>query len=102
GLVPTTERVHPTPIYEFLAGAAIFYVLWRIGGRALREGRPAGEVAAYYFLLSGLARFLVEFIRINPRLWFGLTNAQAASLLSVAAGMTLLTVAQRRFRAQPE
>ncbi len=100
GLVPTTERVHPTPIYEFLAGAATFWFLWKSGGRALRQPRPVGEVAAQYFLLSGLARFLVEFIRINPRSIFGFTNAQVASLAFMIAGAVLLLVVRQRFRSQ--
>ncbi len=96
GLVPTTERVHPTPIYEFLAAAIIFYCLWRLGTRSPHGPRPAGEVFGYYLVLSGGARFLVEFIRLNPRSVFGLTNAQAASLLSILAGVaTLLAVRQR-------
>ncbi|HSA94316.1 MAG TPA: prolipoprotein diacylglyceryl transferase family protein [Terriglobales bacterium] len=98
GLVPTTERVHPTPIYEFLAGVVIFYYLWRVGAKVLLQPRPVGEVAAQYFMLSGLARFLVEFIRINPRSVFGLTNAQAVSLLSMAAGVILVIVVRRRFK----
>src|SRR5437773_10786679 len=44
GLVPTTERVHPTPIYEFLAGVVIFGYLWKLGGKSLRKPRPQGEV----------------------------------------------------------
>ena len=100
GLVPTTERVHPTPIYEFLAGVATFAFLWRVGGRTLLQPRPAGEVAAQYFLLSGLARFLVEFIRLNPRSIFGFTNAQVASLGFMIAGAILLLVVRRRFRAE--
>ncbi len=100
GLVPTSERVHPTPIYEFLAAAAIFWFLWNMGARALREPRPVGEVAAHYFLLTGLARFLVEFIRINPRSILGLSNAQAASLLSMAAGVAMLAVIRQRFRSE--
>jgi phosphatidylglycerol:prolipoprotein diacylglycerol transferase len=28
GLVPTTDRVHPTPIYEFLAALLIAWILW--------------------------------------------------------------------------
>jgi prolipoprotein diacylglyceryltransferase len=36
GLVPTTERVHPTPIYEFIAACAIAWILWRLGARASR------------------------------------------------------------------
>jgi phosphatidylglycerol:prolipoprotein diacylglycerol transferase len=33
---------------------------------------------------------LIEFIRINPRSFFGMSNAQAASLVSVLAGIVLL------------
>ncbi len=100
GLVPTTERVHPTPIYEFLAGVGIFAFLWKSGGRVLLQPRPLGEVAAQYFLLSGLARFLVEFIRINPRTIFGFTNAQVASLGFMIAGAVMLIVVRRRFRSE--
>ena len=96
GLVPTTDRVHPTPIYEFLAALVIAYLLWRIGGRAARAVRPAGEVFGYYLIFTGVARFLVEFIRINPRSFFGLTNAQAASVVSVLGGVLLLRALMRR------
>jgi phosphatidylglycerol:prolipoprotein diacylglycerol transferase len=100
GLVPTTERVHPTPIYEFLASMLIGYILWRIGARAVGGLRPAGEVFAYYLILTGVARFLVEFIRINPRSFFGLTNAQTASIASVLSGVFLLLALVRRIRPQ--
>ena len=100
GLVPTTEHVHPTPIYEFLAGVGIFALLWKSGGRTLLQPRPVGEVAAQYFLLSGLARFLVEFIRLNPRSILGFTNAQVASLGFMITGAALLMVVRRRFRAE--
>ncbi|MFZ0786856.1 MAG: prolipoprotein diacylglyceryl transferase [Candidatus Acidiferrales bacterium] len=97
GLVPTTDRVHPTPVYEFIVACVIAWILWRLGARLL-GARPAtrGLVFAAYLVLTGIARFLVEFIRINPRSFFGLTNAQAASLLSVVAGIALwLTVSRR-------
>lgn len=99
GLVPTNECVHPTPIYEFLAGVATFAILWKSGGRSLRGPRPAGEVAAQYFILTGLARFLVEFIRINPRVFLGLTNAQVTSILFMIGGTALLIFVRRRFKA---
>jgi phosphatidylglycerol---prolipoprotein diacylglyceryl transferase len=92
GLVPTTQRVHPTPIYEFLASLVIAYFLWRIGRRAVGGTRPAGEVFGWYLIMTGVARFLVEFIRINPHSFFGLTNAQAASGVSVIAGALLLVL----------
>jgi phosphatidylglycerol:prolipoprotein diacylglycerol transferase len=91
GLVPTTDRVHPTPIYELIAACVIAWVLWRIGAKQITAAAKAsaGIVFAAYLVLTGIARFLVEFIRINPRSFFGLTNAQAASLASIAAGIIL-------------
>jgi phosphatidylglycerol---prolipoprotein diacylglyceryl transferase len=128
GLVPTTERVHPTPIYELIAACVIAWILWRIGVRQIAaeakapaspeepkaqapsrpepsattksgdHGRrvPSGGVFAAYLVLTGVARFLVEFIRINPRSFFGLTNAQAASLASIAAGVVIWWSVRRR------
>jgi phosphatidylglycerol---prolipoprotein diacylglyceryl transferase len=82
-------RVHPTPIYEFLVAIFIFWILWRLGARTLKTRAPNGIVFAAYLVLTGIARFLVEIIRINPRSFFGMTNAQAASVVSVLGGITL-------------
>ena len=102
GLVPTTERVHPTPIYEFLAALVIAHFLWRIYKPAASAGKPAprsspsaGRIFAWYLIATGIARFLVEFIRINPPSLFGLTNAQNASVVSIVAGALLLVVLRR-------
>ncbi len=98
GLVPTTQRVHPTPIYEFMAGAVIFWYLWRRGRRAISHPLAAGVITGEFLILSGISRFLVEFIRINPRVFLGMSNAQLTALLSVIAGILLLIFARRRFR----
>ena len=96
GIVPTTQRVHPTPIYEFLIAVAISWILWKVGGRASKTPSKSGIVFASYLLLTGLARFLIEFIRINPRSFFGLTNAQTASLASILVGMILWGALRRK------
>ena len=90
GVVPTTERVHPTPLYEFLAWMLIAYVLWRVGASFLREKKPAGWIFFAYLILTGVARFLVEIIRLNPRSFLGMSNAQTASVASVLLGVILL------------
>jgi phosphatidylglycerol:prolipoprotein diacylglycerol transferase len=90
GVVPTRARVHPTPIYEFFIWLVIAGVLWRTGKKAASSARPSGEIFGGYLILTGVARFLIEFIRINPRSFFGLSNAQAASLVSVLIGLILL------------
>jgi phosphatidylglycerol:prolipoprotein diacylglycerol transferase len=84
GIVPTADRVHPTPIYEFLAAMLIFWLLWRLGSH-----RSPGRVFGVYLVLTGLARFLVEFIRLNPPVMLGLTNAQVASLIGILIGAYL-------------
>jgi phosphatidylglycerol---prolipoprotein diacylglyceryl transferase len=92
GTVPTTEEVHPTPVYETLTVGGIAYLLWRWRDRF----RP-GIVFALYLVLTGLERFLVEFIRRNDPVLAGLTVAQLLSLAMIAAGLTwLATVRNRR------
>lgn len=83
---PPGVRVHPTPLYEFAAGLVIGGWLWWRG----RKARPTGWILGEYLILSGTARFLVEFIRRNPKVLWGLSNAQLASLGSVVAGVVFL------------
>jgi phosphatidylglycerol:prolipoprotein diacylglycerol transferase len=103
GLVPTTERVHPTPIYEFLAALVIAHFLWRVwrsaapaDKKSAQQTEPAGRVFAWYLIGTGIVRFLIEFIRINPPSFFGLTNAQNASAASVIAGASLLFLLRQK------
>ncbi len=91
GLVPTVQRVQPTPVYEFIAALLIAWYLWQRG----KVDKPAGLITGEYLVWSGLARFLVEFIRINPRIYFGMSNAQVASIGSMVAGVVLIVWARR-------
>ena len=86
GIDPTFQRVHPTPLYELAAGLAIGWWLWN------RPGKPhaTGAILGQYLLLSGAARFLVEFIRRNPKVLWGLSNAQMASAAAAVAGLALM------------
>lgn len=93
GLVPTVQRVHPTPVYELIGALVIAAILWRRGRR--QPGGLTGELTGEYLLLSGAARFLVEFIRINPPVFLHLTNAQLASVGSMIVGLALMVWARR-------
>lgn len=81
GTVPTTQTVHPTPIYETLAMGVATYVLWRLRGAF----RP-GLLFALYLVLAGSERFLVEFIRRNDDVALGLTQAQLLSVAMILVG----------------
>jgi phosphatidylglycerol---prolipoprotein diacylglyceryl transferase len=85
GLPPTIERVHPTQLYEAMFLALLAAAVWRWR----RNLVPDWAIVARYCLLAGGFRFLLEFIRLNARVALGLTVAQWASLLLVAAGTAL-------------
>jgi phosphatidylglycerol---prolipoprotein diacylglyceryl transferase len=85
-------RVHPTPLYEGVLYVAIFCFLWSIRKKVTLEG----ELLYLYLILAGAARFMVEFVRINPRVVFGLSEAQIISLLMVVTGSVAWYVSSRR------
>lgn len=86
GEVPTTELVHPTPIYETTAMLVIFYLLWRWRDRFDRPWQLFGA----WCLLAGVERFLIEFIRRNDSVAAGLTTAQLISVGLVILGAALM------------
>jgi phosphatidylglycerol:prolipoprotein diacylglycerol transferase len=94
GIEPTPlgVRVQPTPLYEMAAYLLIGgWLWWRLG----KKNTP-GSIVGQYLLLSGIARFLVEFIRRNPKVLWGLSNAQLASAGAVLAGIILIWWAATR------
>ena len=95
-IFPNNTPLHPTPIYEFLASLLIFLVLWKFRKSNWRDGK----IVMLYFILSSLSRFLVEFIRLNPRILWGLSEAQIiASVIFIVgiSGFFYLTNPQGRF-----
>jgi predicted O-methyltransferase YrrM len=70
-----------------------------MGTKALRGPKAKGEIFCNYLILTGVARFLIESIRINPRSFFGLSNAQTASVVSILLGAVLLRRIKSQFHA---
>jgi phosphatidylglycerol:prolipoprotein diacylglycerol transferase len=93
GTVPTPPgvTVQPTPIYETVTMCLLAYLLWWLRDRV----RP-GVVFALYLLLSGLERFLVEFVRRNTEVLAGLTAPQLESLGLLVIGAAWLSLLARR------
>jgi phosphatidylglycerol:prolipoprotein diacylglycerol transferase len=96
GTVPTTEEVHPTPVYETLTMGLVALVLWR-----LRDRLAPGCLFALYLVLAGMERFLVELIRRNESVIAGLTLAQLISLAMMAGGGAWLVAKRRRLTVSP-
>jgi len=83
GVVPDNTPCHPTPVYEFLLGVAGFALMWNLRKRPW----PDGKMFMLYLMISSLFRFSVEFLRLNPRLLFGLSEAQLISIPLFFAGL---------------
>ncbi len=96
GEVPTTEIVHPTPLYETAVMIVVFYVLWRLRGRLDRPWQLFG----LWCVFAGTERFLIEFIRRNDSVALGLTTAQLFGLALVALGAAIL-IERARTRPRP-
>lgn len=83
GIVPDNTPLHPTPIYEFLIMVGIFFILWKLR----KKEWPDGKLFTVYLMLAGLERFSIEFIRLNPRILFGLSEAQIVSAILMLCGL---------------
>jgi phosphatidylglycerol:prolipoprotein diacylglycerol transferase len=83
---PPGVRVHPTPIYETTAYLLVFAFLWSRRTKAPVPGTQLG----WYLVLASTARFFLEFVRVNPPVLLGLSEAQLLSIFLVAAGAWLV------------
>jgi phosphatidylglycerol:prolipoprotein diacylglycerol transferase len=79
---PPGVRVHPAPVYETLLSTGIFAALWSMRKRPLRDG----DLFWWYLILTSVARFVVEFVRINKYSILGMTHPQAVSVVLIAIG----------------
>ncbi len=94
GFVPGV-RVHPAPIYESLLYLGVFMILWSMR----KTSSPPGRLLYWYFVLAGAARFAVEFIRINPRVFYGLSEAQLIAIaMMILGGAALWLSAEKEKR----
>ena len=50
----------------------------------------SGQIIFEYLFLAGFARFVVEFIRLNPTYLFGLSGAQFISAAMMVIGMLFM------------
>lgn len=98
GTVPTDVPVHPTPLYETSISFAFFGILW--AQRHRLEETP-GVLFGASLILLGIERFIVEFWRINPRIYAGLSTAQFFSIFLVIVGSGFIFWMRSRSKVAP-
>jgi phosphatidylglycerol---prolipoprotein diacylglyceryl transferase len=92
GVVPVFVPVYPTPLYETAIGLTIgAWLWWRLG-----KAHATGAIMGQYLILAGTARFLIEFIRRNPKVLWGFSNQQLTCVAAVAIGIVLVWRASGR------
>lgn len=93
------EARHPSQLYQMaLEGIVLFIVLWWFS----RRPRPAGMVTGLFLAGYGVARFVVEFVRL-PDAHIGylagwLTMGQLLSAPMIVIGVGMMVWAARRAR----
>ncbi len=89
--IPADISVHPTPLYESIATFVLLLILlfgkWKIG---------KGHRFGFFLVWFGISRFFVEFIRLNPFDYFGLTSSQFVSIIFVISGIIIFATSKNR------
>ncbi|MGE5436761.1 MAG: prolipoprotein diacylglyceryl transferase [Syntrophothermus sp.] len=91
--VPDNTPLHPTSVYEFLSALIIFEILWKL---RKKQDWSDGKLFMLYFMLSGFSRLMVEFIRLNPRILFGLSEAQLISVVLIIIGAVVFVYLSKK------
>lgn len=96
--VPIDAHLHPTQLYESFAMLLVFFLLLWLH----KHRRFEGQVILVYALLYSIIRFLIEFVRDDPR---GdilglttLTGLSTSQIISIIIGVSALVLLFKRRR----
>ncbi|GAB4281379.1 MAG: prolipoprotein diacylglyceryl transferase [Candidatus Rifleibacteriota bacterium] len=82
--IPEDIPVHPTPLYEsvscFMLLGILLLPIWKPG---------SGRRFSFFLVWFGISRYLVESIRLNPRVYWGMSSSQVISLVFIALGVMI-------------
>lgn len=92
---PLGVALHPTQVYDALAVAGLAVLVWALAGRDL----PRGTVFCVFLAGYGAIRFVIEFLRDDPRtaLWPDgpLITVIATAVMAIAGAAGLLWLRSR-------
>jgi len=82
GIDPVDYPVHPTQIYEMTALFIIFAIIWNYRNKIETKWVPLW----FYFVLSSIQRFIIEYYRKNDLFFGPFTQAQIVSIILITIG----------------
>ena len=94
GIVPTEPGVlvHPTSLYELGVAIIIFTILWKLRTKI----KFNGQLFYWYLILTGIARFAIELIRVNPKVILFISQAQIISIIMILCGAILMIIQSKK------
>lgn len=103
--VPIDAKLHPTQLYESFAMLVVFFfLLW-----LHRRRKFSGQVILAYVVIYAAVRFLIEFVRDDPRgdilgltTLTGLSTSQLIGLIVGLGALVMLIIRWRRANAARE
>ena len=103
--VPIDAKLHPTQLYESLSMLIVFFfLLW-----LHRQKKFSGQVILAYVVIYSAVRFLIEFVRDDPRgdilgltTLTGLSTSQIIGLIVGTAALVTLVIRWRRANASKD
>ncbi|MGZ8921028.1 MAG: prolipoprotein diacylglyceryl transferase [Limisphaerales bacterium] len=103
--VPLGVRLHPTQLYESFAMLIVFFFLLWLHKRK----KFNGQVILAYVMIYATVRFLIEFVRDDPRgdilgltTLTGLSTSQMIGIFVGVAALITFVIRRRRANASPE
>jgi phosphatidylglycerol:prolipoprotein diacylglycerol transferase len=95
GVVPETARFHPLFLYESLSGiVGAAFLVWL--GFRLRDRLVPGDLLLVFFVWYGATRLVLETLREDNWLFFGVPVAQIVSVGFIVAGVVGLIIRHRK------
>lgn len=90
GVVPTAKGIlaYPTPIFESTFSLIALWLLLKTETKTFWH-LPLRRFG-FFLILMGVERFFIEFIRLNPKILWGLSEAQFVSFAMVGIGFVLI------------
>jgi len=96
GIVPTSAMVLPTPLFESFFSLLGVVLLVQLRKREL----ATGKIFFIYLMLNGIPRFLIEFIRLNPKEYLSMSQAQLVAILFIITGIIGYILVDRKSRSE--
>ena len=82
-LYPPYVKVHPTQLYEMLIYLTISILLIRLKTKRLK----CGIIFGLYLTLTGLSRFIIEYLRPNPKIVAQFSAPQILAFCGILIGL---------------